>query len=436
MALLSQLWRSLTRPRSLTDLGARGLRTRSRYGERSGIALLVVMTTIMIVTVIVTDLAYTARVRFLVTAHRTERQQAYWLARSGVEIYQLIIAADKEIGDSAEEALSSFGMGDMAFDGLLDMVPQINTGLLTMLMGTDGGSDLDDVDDLEQLSDQDQAALKGKASVSDEIRDQALEEGGGLFSERSWLDMPGDFTAEVRREDCRINVNLLSSNTGDNIEESPTFQLMLGHMSGEEHEQWLRDRNLDPRELIANLADWVDADGLRSGGRGGYEDSLYQNIDPPYLAKNAAFDTQEEIRLVEGWQDEVFTRFADMFTIYGSGKLNITCDDDQVIWAILHSTYVESPPRTDAATMDIIDYINEQKMLYGGCDSPKAFVDCLREAPGSPAPTDQLKNLLTDESSVFRIISTGLVGNSAVTITQVLQYDKRGRSTLLYHRVD
>ena len=427
MTLLLALWRALTVPRTWSDLSGRGgLRTAGKRGQRSGVALLVVVTTIMIVTIIVTDLAYTARVRFLVTAHRTERQQAYWLARSGVEIYQLIILGDREIGDQLE----SFAP-DLAIDGLLDMVPQINTGLLTMLMATDGGSDLPDE---EEMSEEDKAALTGEVAVSDEVREQALEEGGGLFSERSWLDMPGDFSAEIREEDCRINVNLLrSSSETATLEESPTYQLMLGRMSGEDNEQWLRDRNLLARDLIANLADWVDADSMRSGGRGGYEDSLYQNIEPPYLSKNAAFDTQDELRLVEGWQDEVYDRFAEQFTIYGTGKLNINCEDDQIDWAILHSTFVESPPQNDTRAQELIELINEQRML-GFVDSPKEYVDFLRQLGVAPKP--ELEGMLTDSSSVYRIISTGLVGNSAVTITAVLQYDRRGRSTLLYHRVE
>ncbi|NOY25917.1 MAG: general secretion pathway protein GspK [Oligoflexia bacterium] len=435
---LARAWQALTRPRSLANLtGRSGLRARPHGGERSGIALLVVMTTIMIITVIVSDLAYTARVRFLVTAHRTEHEQAYWLARSGVELYKLLILADKQIGSQATSLMAGTPMEGMALGGLLDMVPQINTGLLVMLMGSDSASTAtEDLANSEDLSAEQKATIKGEASVSDEARQKAIEEGGGLFSERSWLDMPGDFSAQVEREDCRINVNLLASNTATTLDESPTYQLLVGLMSGEENEQWLQDRNLTARELVANLADWVDADALRSGDRGGYEDGLYQIIDPPYLAKNAAFDTQQEIRLVEGWQDEVFARFGDMFTVYGSGKLNITCDDDQVIWAILHSSFVDNPPRTDTQTQDIIDYLNEQRSLYGGCTKPADFIDCLKRAPNAPSPKDELKNLLTDQSSVYRITSTGLVGTSATTITEVLQYDSRGRSKLLYHHVD
>lgn len=428
-----RIWSALTRPRSLrrADRGpGSGLRNRPRRRTRSGIALLVVMTTVMVLTVVVTDLAYTSRVRFLVTAHRAEERQAYWLANSGIQLYHLILMANMEIGSALEQ------FGDfLPFppgDALWQMLPSINTGLLTMLLASDGGGDLDELS--EDMSEEDRARFQATGQVSDEVRDQALEEGGGLFSERSWLDLPGDMSAEVAAEDCKINVNLLATTDQTNLEQSPTYQLMLGRMSGEENEKWLRDRNLDARELIANLADWVDTDTLRSGGRGGYEDSLYQDEEPPYLAKNAAFDTQDEIRLVEGWGDEVYERFGGQFTIYGTGKLNINCDDDQIHWAVLKSSYVANGALTDNMVHDYIQLINEQSMLFG-FSKPQDYVSFLKNNLGLEVD-DQLQNLLTDQSLTFRIVSTGLVGNSSSTITQVVQFNKKGRSQLLYHRVD
>ncbi len=426
MSRLSRVWRWLTVPRSLPGRGdhhgAPGLAT--RRGSRSGIALVVVMTTVMILTVVVSDLAYTSRVRFLVTAHRQEERQAFWLANSGIQLYRLILAANMELASSLEQFADylPFPPGD----ALWQMVPSINTGLLTMLLANEGGVDLED------SSQEDKDRFQQTGQVSDDLRQQALEEGGGLFSERSWLDLPGDMSAEVAAEDCRINVNLLASSDGTDLENSPTFQLLLGRMSGEDNDKWLRDRNLDARELISNLADWVDADTLRSGSRGGYEDSLYQDEDPPYLSKNAPFDTQDEIRLVDGWTDEVYDRFGGQFTIYGNGKINIGCGDDQIHWAILKSSYVNGGTLRDNQVNDIIDQIHDQELVIG-FSKPKDYVDFLTSL--GLQVDNELLNHLSDQSLTFRIVSTGMVGNSTATIEEVVQYTKRGKSRLLYHRV-
>lgn len=426
MDLLARCWRWLTVPRSLPTRHGRprGAHLGTRRGSRSGIALVVVMTTVMILTVVVTDLAYTSRVRFLVTAHRQEERQAYWLANSGIQLYRLILAANMELANSLEQFADflPFPPGD----ALWQMVPSINTGLLTMLLANEGGVDID------EASQEDKDRFQQTGQVSDELRQQAIEEGAGLFSERSWLDLPGDMSAEVSAEDCRINVNLLASSDGTDLENSPTFQLLLGRMSGEENDRWLRERNLDARELIANLADWVDADTLRSGSRGGYEDSLYQDEEPPYLSKNAPFDTHEEIRLVEGWTDEVYDRFAGQFTIYGNGKINIGCGDDQIHWAILKSSYVNGGTLRDNQVNDIIEQIHDQELVVG-FSKPKDYIDFLT---GLGLQVDnELLNHLSDQSLTFRIVSTGMVGNSTTTIEEVVQYTKRGRSRLLYHRV-
>ena len=63
-------------------LKVRGTRRR----RRSGIALLVAMSTVLILTVVVSELSYTARVRYLIAAHEKERVQAYWISQTGINI--------------------------------------------------------------------------------------------------------------------------------------------------------------------------------------------------------------------------------------------------------------------------------------------------------------------------------------------------------------
>ena len=55
----------------------------------------------------------------------------------------------------------------------------------------------------------------------------------------------------------------------------------------------------------------MDADAMRSGNIGGYEDSLYDQLEPPYLSKNAAMDSFEEIRLIDGWEGAVFEKYGE-----------------------------------------------------------------------------------------------------------------------------
>ena len=230
---------------------------RRRQKRRSGVALLVAITTIAILTVLVTEVTYIARMRLLTASNQRDRVQAYWLAKSGVGLYQLILAANKELGKNT--FIQEFGLGD----SLWQMVPAINTGMMRMLFVSDAPGEKVEEEDIEQF--------KQEGTVSEDVMDKSRE--GGLFSDRNFLDFPGDFSAEIVDMESKIDINQLGSE-GDVLQDSATAQMLYSLMSGEENDQWFLDRNIDRWEIIGNLKDWIDADDYRSGGLGGQEDSL------------------------------------------------------------------------------------------------------------------------------------------------------------------
>ena len=102
----SAMWRCLTKPRVLGPH-----RCRPCHGRRSGVAILMVVATLMVMTVLVTEIAYGSRVRMLTAAHTQQRVQAYWLARSGVNLYSLILMANKELAKNKEASVAAEGYG-------------------------------------------------------------------------------------------------------------------------------------------------------------------------------------------------------------------------------------------------------------------------------------------------------------------------------------
>jgi len=286
----------------------------NRNHRRSGVALLVAITTVAMLTIMVTEITYIARMRLLTASNQRDRVQAYWLAKSGTGIYQLILAANKQIGKN--EFIQQFGLGD----SLWQMVPSLNTGMMRMLFVSESsGSDVKE-DDIE--------TFKSEGTVSEKVAEESRA--GGVFNDRNFLDFAGDFSAEISDMESRIDLNQLGSE-GDNLQDSPTAARLFALMSGEENDQWFLERNLDRWELIGNLKDWTDADTYRSGGLGGQEDSLYANQEPPYLSKNAKFDTTDEIRLIEGWNGELYDKFRDKLTIWSRGKFNLNSFDEKCI---------------------------------------------------------------------------------------------------------
>lgn len=374
---------------------------RTARGDRRGVALMFVLAAVMILTVLVTDMRFGAQVRFMLATHTRDEAEALGLAHSGIGFYRLILLADRQIPSTIRNTM----MGGMS---LIDMFPMINTGLLRMVMTSGGNIDDQEVED-----------FKATGQVSDKVREKSEEQSASRFGKSGFLDFDGDFDASIVGEDCRINLNTLATHqTGQNIQEMAAAQLIYKLMSGEENEQWLRDRNLDPWDLIGNIVDWVDTDNVRSTATGGYEDELYNHLSSPYLSKNAPFDTKEELRLVEGWQDEVYERFGEKLTVYGSQKININCADNDVVTALIQANV------TPQLGKDDLERILTELAVY------KSQARFLKAADAKAWFTGQIPNLppsfvsnLSVTSKVFRIKSTGQIGETTVTVTAVINYD-------------
>jgi DNA uptake protein ComE-like DNA-binding protein len=91
---------------------------------------------------------------------------------------------------------------------------------------------------------------------------------------------------------------------------------------------------VEAQSLAASLIDWRDADSVVSIPLGSAEDSYYRNEKYPYEAKDAPFEVLEEVRLVKGFNANVFEKLKNCITIYGSGKVNINTAGRAVLSAI------------------------------------------------------------------------------------------------------
>jgi type II secretory pathway component PulK len=381
-----------------------------------------VVTTLMFLAVLVTDISYGARVRLLAATHERDEAKALGLAQTGVNIYRLILTANRQLKDSGfAQQLSSFGIN--AGDALWQMVPFINTGLLRMLSGSSNG----------QIDEDQLAEVAQTGQLDEETVEKSREAKGSRFGNRNFLDFEGDFSAEVRGEDCRINVNSFATRSPETlVQDTPTGQQVYGLLSGEANEQFLRERNLERWDLVNALADWVDADNTVSSGRGGYEDDATNSLPSPYLSKNTRFDTHQEIRLVPGWQDDVFERFASQLTIYGSGKVNVNCADDDVLKGLMkaYATRALTEDELERILTDLRAYMAMATFANG-----KAFVDWVK-TNGNFEPRGDMASAISTSATVFTVRSTGQVGDATVTITAVVDYTSSNEGTVLYWRVD
>lgn len=418
MRLLGRAWHELVRPRgpAISPM----FEDRRARGSQGGVALLMVIASVTFVTVIVTEVNYSARVRLLMAVNERDEVAAQYLAVSGINIYRLVLVADKQLNSSLAD------MVPFPVQGLWQMVPAINTGLLRMFFGSGGSPDEDEIEEF---------ASEG---VSDEIREESRA--ASRFSGKNFLDFEGDFAAEVKDEDSKINIRRLGQgcikdgqltcSTLVDLQADPVALQIFGLMSGTDQDQWFYERNIDRWELIANLYDWTDVDTSRVF-RGGYEDGLYNNLDSPYLCKNAPFDTMAEIRLVAGWNDEIYDKYADKLTIYGSGKININTAEDEVILGLVKGWV---PTATDQQIEIFVQRKQEHTMLFD-FSAPKDFLDFVAEN-FNVTLDPKLAEQIGTESSTFLVTSEGLVGKTSAKATAVFDFSNSPVGRVKYWRVE
>jgi general secretion pathway protein K len=170
---------------------------------------------------------------------------------------------------------------------------------------------------------------------------------------------------------------------------------------------------------------------MRTGPRSGYEDDLYNRLEPPYLTKNAKFESLKELQLVDGWADEVYDRFSDSLTVWTSGKVNINTASDEVMFGLLKAYLTPTP--SDDFVEQLLQLLAEYALITD-FQKASAFVEYL-EGQGATV-SDDMEEALTTSSSVFRVTSSGVVGDAVVTITTILDFSSSDTGEIAYWRVD
>ena len=141
----------------------------------------------------------------------------------------------------------------------------------------------------------------------------------------------------------------------------------------------------------------------------------------------------EEIRLVEGWQDDVMDRFGANLTLYGDGKINLLTASPEMLEALL-KTHVTPPPSDDVLEQLLQKWEIDSSVLIPS--KPKDFTDWLTTNGFAPTDPQKLQNAIKFKSSVFTVQSTGQVGDTSASITAVFDFSSSAQGRVRYWRVE
>jgi general secretion pathway protein K len=165
----------------------------------------------------------------------------------------------------------------------------------------------------------------------------------------------GGFQLDIVDEDSKINVNVAAR--GDAFSQTRLAAQLIGLIGSPQYSPMFEGRDADGqytdrRALCSAIIDWADPDqdqavcdpSSTTAQQAGAEDSFYQMLKKPYLRKNAAFDSLEELHRVRGVSDDFWSTFVEpdpdkpdkrIMTVWGQGQVNVNTANPQTLLALV-----------------------------------------------------------------------------------------------------
>lgn len=448
----------------------RPLRRRRGAHER-GIALLMVLFGLAVLAAVGQEIRYNSIVELRLATNQRDEVRAYYLARSGLGMARLMLRFQRQLDQIQIPNLAGM-LGQLAggLGGLLGggQPPAAGGGLPTVPQPQSMSIQLwrmakIDCYMLQQMVPEipPEGLPKGSAPApknkkfdfDDENPELAKEQGAKSFG-----GFKGCFDVAITDEEERINLNKL--NAPQLSAQVALAQTMAAF--GDKKFEFLFEKEdsnrikVTPQEVIQAMRDWSDEDETGSQinltGNGepfqrGFSDENgpYSRYETRYQAKNARFDSLDELYMVHGVNDRFMAAFGDKLTVYpdNEARLNINTDDPLMLELAIRS--IADPLRPDPRLTDpifidtLIKRIRTARVFALFGMSASDFVNIVQSSGVATNPTI-LNNVaqnrfIGDKSQTYRLKVTGTAGDVTRTITVVLRLDD-GLGRLVYWRED
>lgn len=438
----TKTWRVL-----MTPVGKR-IPVRNGRGAPHGIALLVVLLSLALMSAIVTDLGANEMVRYRLASNDRDALKAQALAESSTNLARLLLAMQDAVQPLITQ-LSATGIPLPAYTfwQLIPLDSELLKGLTDGQLQTAIGMDVSSA--LEERKAKRAAEMEEKLATFDANRDGAGKapfeppEGGfGAFD--------GTFKATIQDEEQKAASLRGWSKIIPPAECFARAQRLFEVMTPERYDFLFEDRDAqgnrtDRFELVANIYDWMDENKEATDGRAdisswcrgvaGSEDAIYSSgykVEP----KNGYFDSPAELRLVRGMTDAHLRAFNEKISIYGQGKVNILSAPIGTVESLVYACAQPGDPlvQNPIWMQETLQGWQESKSLgvMGGGfpPTPDGFMSFLDSRGLSPTPT--CKDQMGTESRNFTITATSTVGEVTRTMTTVLRVARQAEELYYY----
>lgn len=337
--------------------------TRQQVSNQKGIALLLAVFTVVIITYLVVEITYDTNVEYIVNANSVNRIKAYYAARSGLELSLVRIKLYKKVQQQLGKQMGSQAK-------LLDLVWSFP--FAWPLVIPDGTNEVD------------------RGMIKDTLKESKMD---------------SSYFTRIEDEGSKIDVNDLASDS--KVIRELTRKQILNIFESKMKDDKFAQKNRDLRfeEIVNNIQDWVDSD-VQSLNRG-TESEFYSQVNNSVLQMppNRAFRTVEELRLVAGVTEDIFNLLKDRVTVFGMKAINPNHASKEVLMNL-------DPTITDEVASAVIkrrNTDNEGGPFKEGQDRCKSDFWGFVESKGARVSNEAKDNTPLNCSQVvnFRIHSVG-----------------------------
>jgi hypothetical protein len=377
--------------------------------RQRGMALLMVLSMIAVLTSVVVDFQFNSRVDLQRAFNARDGLQAEYNALSALRTRQTLLRLKMMIKAALQAQASLLGLGaagDLPLGSVLEMIP-VECGLLSAI--------------IHQTS----------AEKTD------TKEGSDFF--------PGECLASMTSEHSKLPLNALSGYPSDQQQARP---LWLTLMSDKRLEKFFQedDKNgkhaLNPQELVDTLTDWTDTDKTVASNSVVDEDRFYADLQDSYKPKNAPFDSLAEVQLVHGVSDQLYSILKNHVSIYSnSPKVDLNNIDAPKVWFLLpfllRPGIVMDQVATPVAAECLSGGIAMAKSMGGifGMVSQQALAMVLVQCFGAAVDVAKIGQISLGGSAAswFTIEAQGRVGHASSKMRAVYWADTQ---QLYYMRIE
>ena len=439
-----------------------------KLSRERGVALLLVLVGLAMLGLVANEIRYNSIVEIRLATNERDNLRALYLARSGVGLSRLMLKFQKQM-DQIQIPNVMGAMGDItkALASGADPAKAIQDALSGK--GAAGGGAPStmslqlwrmakiDCYMLQQMIAEEDPKKGGLAPTKSSKKFEFDDENPELAqaqTKRQFGGFEGCFTTVLSDEEEKINVSKL------NAPQLSAQVALIQTISafGDKKYEFLFEKEdsnrvkVVPTDIIIAMRDWLDEDEvgtqLNLSGAGepftkGFSDENYNydKFDPRYRAKNAAFDSMDELYMVHGVNDRFMAAFGDKLTVFPdqNSKQNINTDDPVLLELAIRA--IADPARLDPRLQDplfidtLIKKIRTARVFAMFGMSVTDFVGIVQAAgvaTNSTITNNAANNrVIGDKSNTYRIKVTGEAGDVTRAITAVIRLDD-GLGRLVY----